>query len=280
MTLLNQLDQAEPQSAAFGSVSATWLGQAGFLIRFEDQAILIDAYLSDSLAKKYQGKLFPHTRLLPAPLTFEHLPVISAYLMTHGHTDHMDPETIAGVSKLMRTKYVFPKHELNKALERGVPGDQAEPVNAGDESQFNRFSIIAVPAAHEEIQVDEYGYYHALGYVIKLPNLTIYHSGDCVPFTGQSEMLSKFQIDFALLPINGRDKHRLKNGVPGNFHAHEALELCEKAKIPNLIPHHFGLFEFNTVNPMDYTALFESSKVNVMIPEHGQTLELSSRFAK
>lgn len=280
MTLLNQSDQTEARSLASNSVSVTWLGQAGFLIRSGEQALLIDAYLSDSLAKKYQGKIFPHTRLLDAPLKIEQLPKLSAYLMTHGHTDHMDPETIAGVSKLMRTKYVFPKHELRKALDRGVPEEQGEPLNSGDEFVTDGFSVTAVPAAHEEIQVDEYGYYHALGYVIKLPNLTLYHSGDCVPYTGQAEMLSKFQIDYALLPINGRDQYRLSNGVPGNFHAHEAIELCEKAGIPNLIPHHFGLFEFNTVNPADYADLFESSSVNVLVPDHGREIEILPRFVK
>ena len=34
--------------------------------------------------------------------------------------------------------------------------------------------------------------------------LTIYHSGDCAPYEGLARNLSGFQIDLALLPVNGR----------------------------------------------------------------------------
>jgi len=32
-----------------------WLGQSGYLIRWWDQHLLLDPYLSDSLTKKYAG---------------------------------------------------------------------------------------------------------------------------------------------------------------------------------------------------------------------------------
>ena len=50
-------------------------------------------------------------------------------------------------------------------------------------------------------------------------------------------------VDLALLPINGRGK-----GVPGNFTFDEAVQLCQIAEIPYLIPHHFGMFAFNTAD--------------------------------
>ena len=56
-------------------------------------------------------------------------------------------------------------------------------------------------------------------------------------------------IDIALLPINGRDEYRSQNGVPGNFTVTEAVQLCRSAGIPELLCHHFGLFDFNTVPP-------------------------------
>ena len=39
----------------------SWLGQAGFLIRWREFRLVIDPYLSDSLATKYRGTRFPHT---------------------------------------------------------------------------------------------------------------------------------------------------------------------------------------------------------------------------
>ncbi|HWP68417.1 MAG TPA: hypothetical protein VN437_03870, partial [Rectinemataceae bacterium] len=37
-----------------------WLGQAGFLMETGGIRILVDPYLSDSLAEKYRGKQYPH----------------------------------------------------------------------------------------------------------------------------------------------------------------------------------------------------------------------------
>ncbi len=45
-----------------------WLGQAGFLIDSKLGRIIIDPYLSDSLAVKYRGKRFEHVRMMPIPV--------------------------------------------------------------------------------------------------------------------------------------------------------------------------------------------------------------------
>ena len=83
-----------------------------------------------------------------------------------------------------------------------------------------------------------------LGYVLRLGSVTLYHSGDTIAYEGLSERVLAHQVDLALLPINGRGK-----GVPGNFTLAEAIQLCHGARIPYLIPHHFGMFAFNTVDP-------------------------------
>lgn len=71
-----------------------WLGQAGFWIDTGAHRILIDPYLSDSLARKYAGQANDHRRMMPAPIAPEALPRPDVVLVTHAHTDHMDPETL------------------------------------------------------------------------------------------------------------------------------------------------------------------------------------------
>ena len=80
--------------------------------------------------------------------------------------------------------------------------------------------------------------------------MALYHSGDTIPYEGLAERVKAHQVDLALLPINGRGK-----GVPGNFTLAEAIQLCHRADIPYLIPHHFGMFAFNTVDPEVIKAL-------------------------
>lgn len=231
------------------AVRLWWLGQAGFAIEYGTLRMLIDPYLGDTLATKYAGTLFAHTRMHAAPVDAGTLRDVTVMLHTHAHTDHLDPETVAGVERHSAPQYIVPAARGGVAVERGVPAERMHGLTAGETLRIAPdVTVTAVPAAHEALDVDDLGRNLYLGYVIRLGDTTIYHSGDCVPYPGQAELLTAFGIDVALLPINGRDDYRLQNGVPGNFTLSEALELVEAANIPALVCHHFGLFDFNTVD--------------------------------
>lgn len=243
------LETADPRE-----VDLWWLGQAGFLLRMGATRLVVDPYLSDSLARKYAGTRFPHRRLTPLPFAAEALAPIDCVCVTHGHTDHMDPETLGPLARANPAcKFIAPAAESTKAIERGVPEDRLIAVDAGDVVEIGRgLRVVALPAAHEELKRDADGRHLFLGYAfLGDGSPTIYHSGDCVPFAGLAERLSAIGVDLALLPVNGRDAYRRENGVPGNFTFGEAVELCSEAGIPHLIAHHFGMFAENTIDPAE-----------------------------
>lgn len=232
-------------------VQLWWLGQAGFALRHNGHVLLVDPYLSDSLAEKYAGTLFAHTRMHPPPVAASALRSVVGVLHTHAHTDHLDPGTIRALHDRDTATFVAPRARRTIALERGVPEHNLAAIDAGETVGIGTFTVTAVPAAHEELTRDADGAHHFLGYVIDTGTVRIYHSGDCVPFQGQAEILARLGIDLALLPVNGRDAYRLSHGVPGNFTLDEAVHLCRDARIPALLCHHFGLFDFNTIRPAD-----------------------------
>jgi L-ascorbate metabolism protein UlaG (beta-lactamase superfamily) len=119
--------------------------------------------------------------------------------------------------------------------------------------------VTPIPAAHETLERDTRGHHRYLGYVMRLPEATIYHSGDCIPYPGLSDALAAHRIDVALLPVNGRDAFRASHGMPGNFTLAEAAALCREQSIPTMIAHHFGMFEFNTIAREDIEAEAESA---------------------
>lgn len=49
-------------------------------------------------------------------------------------------------------------------------------------------------------------------------------------------------------PSTARDEFRRSRGVPGNFTLEEAIQFCQAANIPQLIGHHFEMFDFNTID--------------------------------
>jgi L-ascorbate metabolism protein UlaG (beta-lactamase superfamily) len=251
--------QAMAQAHPAHQTALYWLGQAGFAVVCGEQRILIDPYLSDSLAAKYRGTRYGHERMMAAPLRPQEVGALDAVLCTHRHTDHMDPDTLLPLAQRFATlRFVAPLANRALALERMQCGeDRLQSIDAGETlAPMAGWQVHAIPAAHETVDYDAQGHCQWLGYVLTSPaGHRVYHSGDCVPYAGLAQTLAELQPHVALLPVNGRDAERSGNGVPGNFHLHEALALCQESGIPACIAHHHGMFAFNTVTPAEVDAL-------------------------
>lgn len=259
-------------------VGITWLGQAGFLIEYGQTRIVIDPYLSDSLYAKYKNTRYPHVRMMQSPLNPREIHGLSFVLCTHGHTDHMDPGTLPVLADASPAcRFICPASEREKAIGRGVPADRFIGMvqdEVLDDSESSGLIISATASAHEQLETDSAGRSLFLGYVIRMGDLSVYHSGDCVPYEGLSRHLGKLKIDAALLPVNGRDEARARNGVPGNFDVHEAVDLCRGSGIPKIIPHHFGMFDFNTEDPEIIEKTLKKSGLEYIIPVAGKKYNL------
>ena len=257
-----------------------WLGQAGFVLRLPGppaRTVLIDPYLSDYLAHKYRGQRFDHVRMMPAPIDAHDLPPIDLVLCTHRHSDHMDPWTLPVIARASpECRFVVPRPEVDHAAEIGVPASQIVPAVPGLALELlPGLTVHSIPSAHEVLDIDSKGNSRYLGYVIEAVGRVLYHSGDCIPFPGQAEILGSLRIDAALLPVNGRDPGRSDHGIPGNFTWSEALDLCAAAGIPLLIAHHLGMFAFNTVDPASLVTAWPA--VQVVIPRVECFYELAER---
>lgn len=254
-------------------VGIVWLGQAGFWINTGHHKILIDPYLSDSLAKKYAGQANDHKRMVHIPITPNDLPKPDLVLITHSHTDHMDSETLAPLAqKYPKIPFYVPLSNIKIAKERIGISANIIGVDADETISFSKdLNIVVFPAAHETLEVDTNGHYLYLGYGIADDNFKLYHSGDTIPFSGLSERIHSLSPDIVLLPVNGRDKHRLNAGIPGNFTLEEAYKFAQNAKI--FIPHHWGMFSFNTIDPQEILDFSRKNKIDsIILPHHGEAL--------
>ncbi len=278
--LIKSLDEfVKHKSVPRNEILLTWIGQAGFIMKFHDKILFIDPYLSNYLSKKYQGKLFPHIRLMGIPLSPEKITNVDYVFSTHPHSDHMDPETLSVLSqKNPNCRFIIPAAAKEEAIRRGIQQDQIISAFADKYIQLGTdFKIKPIPAAHESLEVNENEEHFFLGFIFFINNIRIYHSGDCVPYYGLNSRLNRCEINLALLPINGRDEYRLNNGIAGNFLTNEAIEVCRSANIENLLVHHFGMFAYNTVSEQDLDSLktLNTPDLSIFVPEINKVYRIS-----
>lgn len=246
-----------------------WLGQSGYLLQWKGKRILIDPYLSDSLTKKYANTNKPHVRMSERvidPRLFKDILVVTS---SHNHTDHLDGETLIPLLKNNpHIHFIVP--EANRAFVADrVQCDKSFPIglNDGDMHIIADFSFYGIPAKHNEIERDDKGNCRFMGYVIQFGGWSIYHSGDTLWFDDMIDTLKPFDVDVALLPINGNDPAR---GVAGNLDAREAALLGKAIGAKTVIPCHYNMFEFNTADPADFVNEAKQIGQPCSILQHGE----------
>jgi L-ascorbate metabolism protein UlaG (beta-lactamase superfamily) len=242
-------------------VSLWWLGQAGFLIKYAGITLVIDAYLSDYLAVKYAGKRFPHKRMMPPPIDPGNLYDIDYMLCSHSHSDHMDPGLLKIVAENNpECRFIIPEAVRSIGLERGAPEDRILGIDAGMSLKLSQDIVLnAIPSAHEKILQDKDGHHQFLGFLLTFTDLVIYHPGDSIPYDELDANLEPYHIDIALMPVNGRSEELNSHGIAGNFNLSEALQIMLSHEIRFMIPHHFEMFDFNTVDRGEVNKFIENA---------------------
>lgn len=263
--------QIEKSHSDNDEITFWWLGQAGFLFRYRNCTFMIDGYLSDCLAEKYADSEFPHIRMMQSPIEPHEVVNLNWVLCSHGHSDHMDPESLRVIMKCNPgCRLLVPAAEFERFESLGVDCERVNSVVKGDTVLLGeQLSVKVIVSAHETVMKDPEGRDYFLGFVIRAGDIVIYHSGDCVPYDGLTEELGDEKIDIALLPVNGRDDYRRDRNIAGNFTFEESVQLCRQAGIGTMVCHHFGMFAFNTVdtNELKESIARTSGVETIIIPE-------------
>jgi L-ascorbate metabolism protein UlaG (beta-lactamase superfamily) len=153
-------------------------------------------------------------------------------------------------------KFIIPEANRQFVTDRvQCPVNFPLGLNEDESVTVGAFTFYGVPASHNDIERDEYDRCKFMGYVIRFGPWTVYHSGDTILFDGMAELLNPFNIDVALLPINGNDPSR---GVAGNLNTKEAAELGKAIGAGIVIPCHYNMFTFNTANPDEFASHAEA----------------------
>ena len=196
-------------------IELSWLGHDGFLIDYKGKTIVIDPYnVSNNVGKA------------------------DIILITHDHSDHCSIKDIEKVAK-SDSVVIGPPHVQSAVMK--IQGLQVQPIEVGDEVELDKgLKILAVAAYNlTKFRDKEKGIvFHPksegyVGYVIKLGNVVVYHTGDSdfIPemknLSGYGKHGNKF---VALLPVSGTYV----------MTADEAVEVADVLHPDVAIPMHYG----------------------------------------
>ena len=203
-----------------------WLGHSGFVLKYRRSILYIDPYLSTD-----------KPRLTAPPLAAADVTHAGLVLSTHSHRNHLDPGTVPAIlASSPRAKLLLPIRAAEDAHLMGIGYDRMVTTNSDLRVEYLDDRIYAVPSAHEHLDWTPLGGYPYLGYLVRFGNYTIYHAGDCVPYPGLVSRLIPYNVNVALLPINGRGR-----GFPGNFEIAEAAQVAEDIGAEWLVPMHYDM---------------------------------------
>ena len=248
-----------------------WLGQSGFLLKWNGQFLLFDPYLSDSLTRKYAHTDKPHVRMSELVLDPARLDFVRHVTSSHNHTDHLDAETLTEISRASGAMtLVLPEANIPFARER--LGDAPIKYAGLDDDLVKvegSWEFGGVAAAHNEVERDEEGRCRFLGFQVGFGAFTVYHSGDTLWHAELLPPLMRGSPDVALLPINGNKPERR---VAGNLNGMEAAALARAMGARLVVPCHYDMFTFNTEDPDEFVAACERLGQGYRVMRGGERL--------
>lgn len=202
----------------------TWIGQSGYILSDNKTEICIDPYLSDVV-----NRIANRPRMVKVPLLPEELKS-DIVICTHNHLDHVDIDSIP-LMKKDNMLFLAPSDAENQLKECGVKNYKA--FDKGSVFNIGEFELEAVFADHTV---------PAVGVIVRHGGITMYFSGD-TEYNEKLEELKKYNVDVMFICINGK---------LGNMNVDDAVKLTKIINPKVGVPTHYGMFESNTENPINY----------------------------
>ena len=247
-------------------VSCWWLGGSGFIFKTPAGTVIcLDPYLSNCVED-----LFGMKRAFPTPIVPEELRA-DAIISTHWHEDHLDPGSIPIIARNNPdTRFIMPPSAMARAMSWGLRRSQIVSFTPAEPVVLKDVTMEATPARHEA-GVAGWEVPDAVGILLQIGKLKIYHSGD-TEYDVRLRRLKSRRPDVAMLCING---------VSGNMDAYEAALLAWQLGAAEVIPMHHLLWanknpkSEETLDPLLFVHTYQrlGGTGHALVPQVGEEIE-------
>ena len=199
----------------------TFLGQAGLMFETQGKIVLVDPYLSNSVAK-YQPE---NNRKVAIDEQFLNIKP-NVIVITHNHLDHLDKETLCHYLNEESNVLVLAPYSAWQEVRKFAGKNNYVSFNNGTTWTENGIVFRAVKAEHS----DEY----AIGVIITVEEKNYYITGDTLYSENVFESLPDINFEAIFLPVNG---------VGNNMNFLDAKKFAERVNAKYVVPVHTGMFD-------------------------------------
>ena len=226
------------QKVPAGHAALWWLGQNGWIVKSpRGTVITIDPYLTNACKAVGAAAGLNFDRLVPPPLQPRDLAgLVDAYVMTHGHEDHLDPETVRPYRAAGgHGPFVAPPETCDKLRALDVPDAEIRMIWPNKEFSWGDITVrgtFAIPLGGDDMT--------HMGFIVKLAGGPVmYFTGDTRYHEVLASCVVAHQPDVLVTVINP-----FANLDPG-----QAARLAKDIGAKVVIPCHYDLFPDNSLSP-------------------------------
>lgn len=217
-----------------------WLGHASFLLRVRGVLLLFDPVLFSSVGLRRRHAL---------PCRPEDLTGIHYLLLSHGHRDHLDAQSMKLLARQNPTMQVLTSLSMAPLLRSMAPSLAVQEAGwwqqyeLGPEAPFELFHL---PASH----------WHRRGlldlnqvlwgsFLLRLPDgRTLYFAGDTSQADHFEEIEKQFgPLDVVLMPIGAYKPAYMMQ--LSHVNPHEAAKAANQLRAGHVVPMHYGTFDLS-----------------------------------
>jgi L-ascorbate metabolism protein UlaG (beta-lactamase superfamily) len=245
----------------------TWLGSAGVLVNARGTIVLIDPLIT---MIDRNGELIAETghRLkFPFPIRASEIPRVDAVLYTHLDGDHFAKVTAETLEDRLKPRFLAPPPVQSKLQDMGISGDRLLACRDYESIQIGEAEVVITPALHDWQEVNPWKRGDCCGFLIKVPDGTIWHPGDTRLI---DELMEIRGVDVLFFDVAQCRAHLGPEG---------SARLAQTCGARYLIAYHYGTFDvppggpFGS-DPMSCLPLVKELSASYLLLNPGEPFEL------
>lgn len=269
-----------------GTFAAWWLGCTGIWLKSENNTdIVVDFWVGRGKVTQDFSKLpphlggpdfqlnrmvggrqrFPNTRMIPVVLDPFKVKHLDAFLVTHNHRDHMDPNSLAAIyHSFPDIPFIGPEYVTKQWMEWGLPENKCITFKPGDVIKVKDCEIVVLDSFDRTVLLTAprdgnlSGYCpddmdrRSVNYLIKTPGGSFYHSGDS-HFSNYTLRHGKmYDIDVAIASFGENPP-----GLTDKMNSCDVLRMAENLRCKVIIPVHYETWSCFLADTREIDVLYE-----------------------